>query len=74
MAVTYERGGAMADKMSMSIADGLKELLLKYDLTRNDILAYSIGELADLLNVDKYVAKLIFDAAKYPMVEIPRTS
>lgn len=30
-------------------------------------MAYSIGELADLLNVDKYVAKLIFDAAKYPM-------
>jgi hypothetical protein len=34
-------------------------------------LAYSIGELADLLNVDKYVAKLFFDAAKYPMGEIP---
>ena len=74
MAVTYERRGALADIMSMSNADGLKELLLKYDLTRNDILAYSIGELADLLNVDKYIAKLIFDTAKYPMAEIPGTS
>lgn len=60
--------------MGMPIADGLKELLLNYDLNRDDILAYSIAELADLLNIDEYVAKLIIDAAKYYMAEISRTS
>lgn len=74
MAVTYEREGAIADIMGMPIADGLKELLLNYDLNRDDILAYSSAELADLLNIDEYVAKLIIDAAKYYMAEISRTS
>ena len=74
MAVTYERGGATADIMGMPIADGLKDLLMNYDLTRNDILAYSIGDLADLLNIDEYVAKLIIDAAKYHIAEIAQTS
>jgi hypothetical protein len=74
LATTYERERATADIMDMPIADGLKDLLMNYDLTRNDILTYSIGDLADLLNIDEYVAKLIIDAAKYHMAEIAKTS
>jgi hypothetical protein len=50
--------------MGLPLADGLKDLLMKYRLTRNEIPACSNGELADLLNVDEYIAKLIFNAAK----------
>jgi hypothetical protein len=52
------------DIMNMCIADGLKEILLKYRFTRNKILAYSASELASVLNVDEYVAILILNAAK----------
>ena len=50
--------------MKMSIADGLKEILLKYRFTRNKILTYSASELASVLNVDEYIAILILNAAK----------
>ena len=73
MAVTYDRERATVDIMGMPIADGLKELLMNYELTRNDIVDYSIGDLADLLNIDEYVAKLIIDAAKYQIAEIAQS-
>jgi hypothetical protein len=50
--------------MKMCIADGLKEILLKYHFTRNKILAYSADELASVLNIDEYIAILILNAAK----------
>ena len=56
--------GWAKDIMNMQLADGLKELLLKSSLTREEILTYSSGELASLLNVDEYVAILILNAAK----------
>ena len=52
------------DITNMRIADGLKEILLKYRFTRNRILAYSASELASVLNVDEYIAILILNAAK----------
>ena len=52
------------DIVNMPIADGLKEILLKYRFTRNKILAYSASELASVLNVDEYIAILILNAAK----------
>jgi hypothetical protein len=48
----------------MHLADGLTELLLKSNFTREEILTYSADELASLLNVDEYVAILILNAAK----------
>jgi hypothetical protein len=50
--------------MNMHLADGLTELLLKSSFTREEILTYSAGELASILNVDEYVAILILNAAK----------
>lgn len=55
MALTF-RNGRANDIMNMHLADGLTELLLKSRLTREEILTYSAGELASLLNVDEYVA------------------
>ena len=57
-------GGRANGIMNMHLAEGLKELLLKSSLTREEVLTYSAGELASLLNVDEYVAILILNAAK----------
>jgi hypothetical protein len=65
--------GRANDIMNMHLADGLKELLLKFSFTREEILTYSAGELASLLNVDEYVAILILNAAKsnFTVNEVP---
>ena len=49
---------------SLDIADGLKELLIKYELTLQDLLAISISDLAQYLGIDLYVANIISNAAK----------
>ena len=69
MVMRYSRN----DIMNMCVADGLKEILLKYRFTRNKILTYSASELASILNVDEYVAILLLNAAKadYATNEIP---
>jgi hypothetical protein len=59
------------DENEMGLADGIKELLAKYGLTRSKILSYSAGELSSLLNVDEYVAILILNAAKSASVILP---
>ena len=48
---------------SLDIADGLKELLTKYELTLNDLLNMPSSELAEYLGIDKYVAHIIGSAA-----------
>lgn len=52
------------DITDLPIADGLKEALLNCGITRNQVLAYTTDELASILGVDEYVAKLIRGAAK----------
>jgi hypothetical protein len=52
------------DITDLPIADGLKEALLNCGITRNQILAYTTDELASILGVDEFVAKLIRGAAK----------
>ena len=52
------------DNMDMKLADGIKDLLERYGLTRTKILGYSADELSSILNVDEYVAILILNAAK----------
>ena len=52
------------DVTDLPVADGLKEALLNYGITRNQILRYTTDELASILGVDQYVAKLIRGAAK----------
>jgi hypothetical protein len=68
LATILKRAGGN-DVMDLAIADGLKGLLSKYALTRHDVLSFSVGELASLLEIDEYVAKLIVIAAKSPSVK-----
>lgn len=59
----YEvRGNEIAD---MAVSEGLKEALVKCGfIDRQQILSYTTGELASILEIDQYVAKLILEAAK----------
>ena len=52
------------DEIDMKLADGIKDLLERYGLTRMKILGYSADELSSILNVDEYVAILILNAAR----------
>jgi hypothetical protein len=49
---------------SLDIADGLKELLTKYEFTLNELLNIPSSKLSEYLGVDKYVAHLIGSAAR----------
>jgi hypothetical protein len=61
----YEVRTKMNDIAEMSISDGLKEALVKYGFTdRLQLLSYTTGELASMLKIDQYVARLILEAAK----------
>ena len=48
---------------SLEIADGLKELLTKYDFTLDELLSIPTTELAEFLSIDRYVAQIIGSAA-----------
>ncbi|HYV52700.1 MAG TPA: hypothetical protein VE971_05340 [Candidatus Eisenbacteria bacterium] len=46
----------------LDIADGLKELLLSRSFTPKSLLNASVSDLAKILGIDEYVAKLVSDA------------
>ena len=48
---------------SLDIADGLKELLIKYGFTTEVLSSMPSSELAEFLGIDKYIAQLIGSAA-----------
>jgi hypothetical protein len=48
----------------MGIADGLKELLVEYGFTRHRILKIQPENLAAILGIEEYVARIIHNAAK----------
>jgi hypothetical protein len=48
---------------SLDIADGLKELLIKYGFTTEGLSSIPSSELAEFLGIDKYIAQLISSAA-----------
>ena len=53
------------DIADMSVSEGLKDALVKCGfIDRQQILSYTTGELASILEIDQYVAKLILEAAK----------
>ncbi|MGA8484189.1 MAG: hypothetical protein WB706_07290 [Nitrososphaeraceae archaeon] len=58
----YEVGAN--DIIDMPISDGLKEALVNCGFTRQQILTYTTGELASILEIDQYVASLVLEAAK----------
>ena len=60
----YQFSSQYSDILELPIADGLKELLIDYGFTRQRILRIQSTDLASLLGVDDYVAKIIYNAAK----------
>jgi hypothetical protein len=48
---------------SIDIADGLKELLIKYGFTTKGLSSLPSSELAEFLGIDKYIVQLISSAA-----------
>jgi hypothetical protein len=61
----YEIRTKTNDIGEMSVSDGLKEALVKCGfIDRQQILSYTTGELASMLKIDQYVARLILEAAK----------
>ena len=48
----------------LDVADALKELLISNGFTLRLLLKTSIPELARILGIDEYIAKLVRDAAK----------
>jgi hypothetical protein len=49
---------------SLDIADGLKELLIKYGFTLEALSNMPSSELAESLDIDQYIAKIICSAAR----------
>ena len=49
---------------SLEIADGLKELLIKYGFTLEELLTMPTSDLAEFLGIDLYIAKIICTAAR----------
>jgi hypothetical protein len=49
---------------SLDIADGLKELLIKYGFTLEVLVNTSSSEIAEFLGIDQYVAEIICTAAR----------
>lgn len=56
--------GQLADLKSLKIADGLRDLLLEYGFTKQRILKIQPENLASILGIEEYVAKIIHNAAK----------
>jgi hypothetical protein len=50
--------------MNNEIADGLKELLIKYGFTLEELLTMPTSDLAEFLGIDLHIAKIILAARK----------
>ena len=62
--MTYQINVSYSDLADIEIADGLKELLMNYGLTRRRILSMQYDDLASILGIEDYVAKIICNATK----------
>lgn len=52
------------DIYDLEVADGIKEMLIMRGFTRDKILNTSVSTLAETLQIDYYVALLIYNSAK----------
>ena len=52
------------DVYDLPLADGIKEMLIKRGYTREKILNTKVSSLAENLQIDYYVALLIYNSAK----------
>lgn len=62
--MTYQSSVKYSDILELEIADGLRELLMDYGFTRRRILKIQSSDLASMLGIDDYIAKIICNAAK----------
>jgi len=62
--MTYQSSVKYSDVLELELADGLKELLMDYGFTRRRILKIQSDDLASILGIEDYVAKIICNAAK----------
>ena len=62
--MTYQSSVRYSDVIELEIADGLKQLLIDYGFTQRRILKLQSSDLASMLGIDDYVAKIICNAAK----------
>jgi len=62
--MTYQSSVRYSDVKELEIADGLEQLLIDYGFTRRRILKLQSGDLASILGIDDYIAKIIYNAAK----------
>ena len=62
--MTYQSSVKYSDILELEIADGLKELLMDYGFTRRRILKIQSSDLASMLGIDDYIAKIICNATK----------
>ena len=60
----YQSTTQYSDILELRLADGLKELLIDYGFTRRRILKLQSSDLASILGIDDYIAKIIYNAAK----------
>ena len=52
------------DIYDLQVADGIKEMLIMRGFTRDKILNTSVSSLAETLQIDHYVALLIYNSAE----------
>jgi hypothetical protein len=52
------------DINDLPVADGIKEMLINRGFTRDKILNTNVSTLAETLQIDYYVALLIYDSAR----------
>ena len=62
--MSYQSSIKYSDVLELEIDDGLKQLLIDYGFTRRRILKLQPGDLASILGIDDYIAKIICNAAK----------
>ena len=62
--MTYQSSIKNSDVLELEIADGLKELLMDYGFTRRRILKIQSSDLASILGIEDYIAKIVCNAAK----------
>lgn len=62
--MTYQSSVQYSDVNELELADGLKELLMDYGFTSRRILKIPSSDLASILGIDDYIAKIICNAAK----------
>jgi len=62
--MTYQSSARYSDIAELALADGLKDLLIDYGFNRRKILKMPSSDLASILGIEDYVAKIICNAAK----------